>query len=706
MMKFAVTIFIFLLSKTVAFTESYNVFEELGRYGIKDQNGQVLIPAVYEAIGWSDGTFSVAENKTGYKLDGQWGLITISNQRITMPEYTSLVPGYNDLLIASKQSPLSFRISSGCINLNGKTIIPFQYTGIRIHHMRAVVYTLDGGVLKYGMIDLENKLLIPQVYQNIYPLGSLRFGVQNFQHKTALFSEAGKQITDFVIDSISTIQNNLAIIYQDGKQGLINREGIIIKEPIYREIKVEGKVPEGRMSNEWNILTATNSFIRKVEADSLLPLGNNRLKILTATGAQLLDLDFNPIETPKISQLQSYRNGLAVFTKNQHVGVLKEDGSVVLPATFDRIIIEQNYILAKGSNQGKTIWALYSIGGQRLTSKAYDLIEPFNGSFYPARKNGFYGGVNQLGNEIIACTYDSLLDVFEDLVAVKFRGAYGIINLKEEWKITPQPNPIKLLNTERYFEFSNNLTFLKSITGSIIYFTSNPFEVAGENLIERISSGGKWTINLNGQIIHREEPHDERNEKIYPSSEGLRGIKKNGKYGFIDDHGRLRIANRYEDILPFSEGLAGAKIRGKWGYINREDKIAIQPVFDQVSSFVNGYALVRQHGKQGLLQSNGTLALDVRYDLIAVQENGRIQITSGNAVGLADAQGNTLLQPKFESVQDLNNGYVIVKQNNKYGLVTLQGVSTIPLQYDLLLFEDSKNVFFGLKKSEFHELKW
>ncbi len=700
-------IFLLLLISTVqqVFSDPYHTFTDNGKVGLKNQQGTIVVPAQYEALGWSNGTFSVVENKTGYKLDGQWGLITISNQRITLPEYASLVPGDNSLLIASKQSPLSFRISSGCINLAGKAIIPFQYSGIRIHHMRAVVYTLDGGVLKYGMIGLDNKLLIPQVYQNIYPLGSLRFGVQNFQHKTALFSEAGKQITDFVIDSISPIQNNLAIIYQNGKQGLINRDGIIINEPTYREIKVDSGVPEGRVSNEWTILTATNGFIKKLEADSLLSLGNNRLKILTASGVQLSDLEFNILETPNISQLQSYRFGLAEFMQKQKVGVLREDGSVLLPATFDRIQVEQDYILTSSSTLGKTTWALYSLGGQRLTSKAYDLIEPFNGSFYPVRKNGFYGGVDRLGNEIIACTYDSLLNGYENLVTVKFRGAFGIITLNEEWKIIPQPNPIKILNTERYFEFADNVTFLKSITGSIVYFTTNSFEISGENLIERTSSGGKWTINLNGQIIHREEPHDERNEKIYPSSEGLRGIKKNGKYGFIDDRGRLRIANRYEDILPFHEGLAAAKIRGKWGFINREDKIAIQPAFEEVASFKDGYARVKQHGKYGLLKKDGQMALDARYDQINVQHNGRILITSEKSVGLADAAGNILLQPKYESVQDLNTGYVIVKQNRKYGLVTLQGVSTIPLQYDLLLFEATKNVFFGLKKSEFLELK-
>src|SRR5204862_7819841 len=83
-------------------------------------------------------------------------------------------------------------------------------------------------------------------------------------------------------------------------------------------------------------------------------------------------------------------------------------------------------------------------------------------------------------------------------------------------------------------------------------------------------------------------------EKFSDESEGLRAIKKDGLYGFIDSRGRLRIANRYEDVKSYSETLAAAKIRGRWGFINHEDKIAIQPAFEEVSSFKNGFALVKQ----------------------------------------------------------------------------------------------------------------
>ena len=45
-------------------------------------------------------------------------------------------------------------------------------------------------------------------------------------------------ITNFVIDSISSFKKNLAVIYQNQRQGVMDREGTIKVEPTYREIKI------------------------------------------------------------------------------------------------------------------------------------------------------------------------------------------------------------------------------------------------------------------------------------------------------------------------------------------------------------------------------------------------------------------------------------------------------------------------------------
>ena len=52
-------------------------------------------------------------------------------------------------------------------------------------------------------------------------------------------------------------------------------------------------------------------------------------------------------------------------------------------------------------------------------------------------------------------------------------------------------------------------------------------------------------------------------------SEGLAGVKLNGKWGFIDKSGTLVIPCKYDDAWAFSEGRAEVKLNGKRGYVNK-----------------------------------------------------------------------------------------------------------------------------------------
>lgn len=704
-MNYAAVALLVFFCPLFALADTYYPFEENGKVGLKNQHGDVLIPARYESLGWSDEKFSLQNQVTGYKQNDLWGLIDLRNQTITAAEYFSLNPGSQNLLHATKRSRLTLRISAGIIDHSGKTIIPFSYNGIKLHSMRAIVFTLDGYRMKYGLIDLSNKILIPQVYQNIYPIGSLRYAVQNFNNKIALYSETGRSITAFVIDSISSFQNGHAIIYQEGKQGLIDREGNFIHEPIYREIKIDGGNYFGRLPDEWHVLEGSNTLLRKIEADSITLIGANRVKLVSASSTRLADLDFNSIGEETLDHIYSFHNGLAVYRKHGREGVIRSNGSVMFPAEFDRVHPEGSHLIVYTQQSGKQICVLYDTLGNQKSKKSYESILPYNGLYFPVRKNGFYGGIDKNGDEIIACAYDSLGDVYGNLTIARFKGHYGIINSNDQWIVLPQPNKISLLNQDRYFEHTKDLTILKSMQGSMLYFTSNPLEVQNNLMIESVSDGGRWTINFNGQIIHREQPAREAAEIIFLSSEGYRGIRRNGKFGFIDDQGRLRIANRYEGITPFHEGLAGIKIRGKWGFINKEDKIVVQPNYDHITPFENSRAKVMRNGKYGLIGHDGQVLLDFRYDTLEVLHDKRIRIESGKLHGLADEDGNILLQPKYDKIDVLENGLILINQNGYYGVVTLNGISTIPAIYEQLIFDSTHNRFIGVIRTPFSKLK-
>lgn len=683
------------LSLTTA-AEPYTRFEENGKYGLKNESGQIIIPAVYDALGWSNGSFSVSLNVTGYKLGEAWGIVNTHNERITKADYLSLAPAEGSLIVATKKSS-AIAVRAGLINTEGKTIIPFTYAGVKVHSLRVVAFIREGNLFKHGLINLENKILIPFQYKSIYPIGSLRLAVEDFNGKIALYSEGGKQISGFTIDSLSSFKHDVAIIYENGKQGLINREGQLKSEAKYREIQITNEGIRARLPDEWLVMTAENKTLDMIEGDSIAYLNEGRYKIRSASQSWLADKNLKKINEQSVQDLYPFENGLAVFKASTGYGVMKRTGSILLKPGFKKIVFENSFILTLDGNNN---WSICDTTGLLRTSKPYDIILTANKGLFPAMRKNYWGTIDETGREIVPCVYDSVLETGDDQLSVKFKGLYGIINTKEQWLVYPQANKLKLLNKDRYFKKVNKTLFLISFDGTVLYFTDNPIKVNEENFTEYISTGGNWTIDFDGKIVSRQLPPVEVTEKIFPESEGLRGIKRNGKYGFIDNLGRLRIANRYEDIKPFSEGLAAFKIRNKWGFINRDEKIMIQPAYDEATPFSNEHSIIKLKGFYGYMDKDGKVVLPARYNEVEVLKTKRLLITLNGLKGLADENGNVLLHPKYEAIHDIGNGYIVVKQDGKYGLATLKGLNTIPQMYDYLMYDAENERYLALKRSE------
>src|SRR5690349_11124881 len=123
------------------FAEQYQTFEENGKVGMKDEAGRVVIPPAFEALGWSDGNFSVAGDVTGYRLRGLWGVINIKKEFVTKAEFENLCYAGGESIVARKKiNSISYK--SGCLNLRGEVKIPFVYDGIQMQGLRAIVFNL------------------------------------------------------------------------------------------------------------------------------------------------------------------------------------------------------------------------------------------------------------------------------------------------------------------------------------------------------------------------------------------------------------------------------------------------------------------------------------------------------------------------------------------------------------------------------------
>ncbi|MBE9577584.1 WG repeat-containing protein [Moraxella sp. K1664] len=88
-------------------------------------------------------------------------------------------------------------------------------------------------------------------------------------------------------------------------------------------------------------------------------------------------------------------------------------------------------------------------------------------------------------------------------------------------------------------------------------------------------------------------------------SEGLASVEQNGKWGFIDNTGKVVIPVQYDYVGYFSEGLATVKQNGKFGFIDKTGKVVIPVQYDNAWVFENGKAEVSLNGEFFYIDKTG-----------------------------------------------------------------------------------------------------
>ena len=683
---------------TQLFATQYKTFEENGKVGMKDDKDQVILPPSFEALGWSDGSFSVAGQVTGYRLKGLWGIINLKKEFITNAEYENLVYSGGENVVARKKINSIF-YKTGCVNLRGETNIPFEYDGIEAHGLRAIVFNLTKSGFRYGVVDNTNKSILPVTYNYIRPLGSLRYAVENKEGKIALFSEEGKPITDFVIDSVSTFYKGYAIVYQNQLQGLIDRDGVTKLDSKYQSIKImeDGKILT-LLPNEWSFVSRENEAGQKIFADELKYADSKSFYIkrgdLWGVISEKLKSKI-PVGYERISAMDQGRHMVRLHSK---MGVIDSENKFVIPLLFDSLIYHQNFFRAFSRDQG---WQLLDANGKVLTENFYQQIKLLDRQNLLVKSKNFYGIINLQGKEFVHCVFDSISAPVNDLIAVKFKGKYGVINSNEDWKVAPQDFPLQVINEQIYLQRQPDNQFVRTFAGEVKYFTPYSLKFCEKDFVESLPNGVEKIISYEGLIIERTQS-PQNTEEVFPESEGYRGIKKDGRFGFVDANGKLRIANRYDSIGEFHEGLAAVKLIGKWGFVNTSDHVAINPNYDNPSSFQSGKAIVARNKKFGIIGKQGNVILSLRYDGIEYQSNSFF-LTLAGLKGRADKDGNVTIEPRFNSLQPAGSDLFVACRDGKCGVITDQGLNMIPMIYDQLIFDPTKKIFLAEKKSEWKE---
>ena len=344
-----------------------------------------------------------------------------------------------------------------------------------------------------------------------------------------------------------------------------------------------------------------------------------------------------------------------IFEEKGKLGLVDLQGKTVLAPTFNSIEEKQPYFFACSKTKGCSVYngnlqlvlkgdynsielgceGQFIVEKNRkygVVSEKGTIILPLKYSFIDSNKNGYTvtlndktGLFNSEGKEIIPISYRWIYtDKIDDNIPIvaKLDSKEGYINTKNEWVIPPTYRDA--------FAFRQGLAKVREVRDYIYInlkgepviqdFDANVIEPSDNTYIVGVRKECKYMVyDLNGNLL---DTYDGFINNW--SGNGIFGVKKGGKWGYIDGYGKVIIPLEYEEVRNFSEGLAAVRKDGKWGYINPKNEIVIPIEFTnkEVGFFKNGGAEYYTDRGAGLINLKGEIIAEPKYNSIEyVREN-------------------------------------------------------------------------------------
>ncbi len=133
-------------------------------------------------------------------------------------------------------------------------------------------------------------------------------------------------------------------------------------------------------------------------------------------------------------------------------------------------------------------------------------------------------------------------------------------------------------------------------------------------------------------------------------------IKKDGKFGFINDKGKYIAEPIYEEAFSFSENFAPVMVDGKWGFIDKSGQMVIEPQYDYANWFWEGLAAVKKGEKYGYINPKNQLVIPFQYDYTFSFSEGLSMVEMDGKAGYINKSGEVVIPVEYAQAFDFYKG--------------------------------------------------
>lgn len=374
-----------------------------GLFGWMDQNGNILIKAQYNSVGFfKDGLAWAEKNeKYGFVNKANKVIVPFQFQSVTEFEKGRSIVELNDLY--------------GCIDRTGAYTVPPQFKDLGIF-IEGLMYAQKDSL--YGFYDGFGNLRIPAQYDEAFSFENGKAKVI-FQEATGLIDQYGSYVVkplyddlipftdsiwiiengdyfDFLklkgeqklalsVEEVGALENDRAIVEYEGKIGYINSKAELVIPFKYetftnarQEGAFDGMYAKVALKGKYGVIDRTGKVIIAPTYPKMGAVGT-LIAIEKAGKWGFIDLNNQWKIQPIYEFAESFSDGLGIVQNLTLFGAINAAGKVVIPIEFTTInkIDKTHYNVTKGAKNG-----IYSNTGQQLVPAEYNKIQRVNDDWF------------------------------------------------------------------------------------------------------------------------------------------------------------------------------------------------------------------------------------------------------------------------------------------------------------------------------------
>lgn len=384
---------------------TYNVDYNKGTYQTKvlnEKNQEILTG--YELIDAienydSNNTLWYEKEVLRVKKDGKYGLIDLKGTQIADCFYDSItaLKGTSNSLVITQNG------KKGIMDTAGGVVIESKYKDIKpISDKYENGYIVQGDNGKYGVISYNKSISLEPKYEGIKAIyGNGKYYVVKENNKWKVVDTEGEKYLEGRFEEVAVIQNDVAIIKNNGKYGLVS-------------------IPEGSI-----IIPTKYEVLKQAGTDNYIAKYNGNYGIINSEGNTVLEFKYTNIVYRDTANFYEATN------KDYTADLIDSDMNVKLSnVIISNINLTDGYMNVRVGDEYK----YYNFKFEEKESKEFLK----SNTIFLSKKDGKYGFINKKGVVVVDYIYDDAEEQNEfGYASVKKDGLWGCINSKGEVAIAP-----------------------------------------------------------------------------------------------------------------------------------------------------------------------------------------------------------------------------------------------------------------------------